>query len=102
MIVTAVTVWVKPEHVEDFITATVANHECSVKEPGNLRFDVLQSHDDPCRFLLYEGYEDPEAAARHKETEHYRTWRDMVAGWMAKPREGIPHRVIRPLERSAW
>jgi autoinducer 2-degrading protein len=102
MIVTAVTVWVKPDHIEDFIAATIANHERSVKEPGNLRFDVLQSHDDPCRFLLYEGYESTDAAALHKETAHYRVWRDMVAEWMAKPREGISHRVIRPLERSAW
>ena len=102
MIVTTVTVWVKPKHVEDFILATIANHEQSVKEPGNLRFDVLQSHDDPCRFLLYEGYESQEAAASHKETGHYLRWRDTVTDWMARPREGIPHRVIRPLERSAW
>lgn len=102
MIVTAITVWVKPGHIEDFILATIANHEHSVKEPGNMRFDILQSHDDPCRFLLYEAYESPETSARHKETEHYKRWRDTVADWMAKPREGIPHRVIRPIERSAW
>ncbi len=102
MIVTTVTVWVKPGHMEDFIEATIKNHEHSVKEPGNLRFDLLQSHDDPCRFLIYEAYENPEAVAFHKETEHYRIWRDTVADWMAKPREGIPHRAIRPLERSAW
>lgn len=102
MVVTAVTVWVKPGHVEDFIRATIENHEHSVQEPGNMRFDILQSHDDPSRFLLYEAYESPEASASHKETGHYKRWRDAVTGWMAKPREGIPHRVIRPLERSGW
>jgi len=102
MIVTAITVWVKPEHIEDFILATIENHERSVEEQGNMRFDVLQSHDDPCRFLLYEAYESPETSARHKEMEHYKRWRDAVSDWMAKPREGVGHRVIRPLERSRW
>ncbi len=102
MIVNCVTVWVKPEHVEDFIAATIANHEGSVAEPGNLRFDVLQSAAEPGRFLLYEAYESPQAAAAHKETAHYRIWRDTVEDCMARPREGLSHRVIRPLERKEW
>jgi autoinducer 2-degrading protein len=102
MLVTCVTIYVKPEHVADFIEASIANHEGSIKEPGNMRFDVLQCTGDPTRFLLYEAYESEEAAAAHKQTEHYLKWRDTVAAWMAKPREGIPHRVVRPLDRSAW
>ena len=54
MYVTLVNVHVKSEHVEDFIEASRANHESSVREPGNLRFDVLQLEEDPCRFILYE------------------------------------------------
>ena len=45
---------VKPAHVDNFITATRRNHEASVKEAGNRRFDVLQSGDDATRFVLYE------------------------------------------------
>lgn len=102
MIVNCVTVFVKEEHIEDFIYATTANHEGSVKEPGNMRFDVLQSLEDPGRFLLYEAYESEEAAKAHKDTAHYQEWRETVADWMAKPREGIGHRVICPLERPLW
>ena len=102
MLVTCVTVYVKPEHVDDFIEATIANHHGSVKEEGNMRFDVLQCTQDPTRFLLYEAYESEDAAAAHKQTGHYLKWRESVADWMAKPREGLPHRVIRPRERSAW
>jgi autoinducer 2-degrading protein len=102
MLVTCVTVYVKPDHVDDFIRATIANHNESVKEPGNMRFDVLQSVDDPTRFLLYEAYESDETAAAHKQTPHYLKWRETVADWMAKPREGLPHRVIRPLDRETW
>ena len=102
MIVTTVTIFVKPDRVEDFKKASAENHEGSVGEPGNLRFDVLQAADDPRRFLLYEAYESDEAAAAHKKTPHYLKWKETVADWMAKPREGVPHRVIRPQERSGW
>ncbi|MBC7187498.1 MAG: antibiotic biosynthesis monooxygenase [Calditrichaeota bacterium] len=102
MVVNTVTVFVKPEHVQDFIQATAENHEASVKEPGNLRFDVLQCAHDPTRFLLYEAYESEEAAAAHKRTPHYLKWRDTVEPWMAKPREGVPHRVLFPADRSQW
>nr|VFJ43131.1 MAG: autoinducer 2-degrading protein [Candidatus Kentron sp. DK]VFJ56101.1 MAG: autoinducer 2-degrading protein [Candidatus Kentron sp. DK] len=96
MIVTCVTVYVKPENIDDFIAASRRNHEGSIREPGNMRFDVLQSRDDPGRFLLYEAYESEERAAAHKNTEHYLTWRKTVEPWMAKPREGVPYLGIAP------
>ena len=102
MIVTCVTVYVKEKHIEDFIAATVQNHEGSIKEPGNMRFDVLQHKEDPTRFLLYEAYESEAAAKAHKDTDHYLNWKAAVAPWMARPREGIPHRVIRPTDRNEW
>jgi autoinducer 2-degrading protein len=70
MIVTCVYVHVKPDVIEAFMDATLANHLESVKEPGNLRFDFIRQADDPCRFMLYEAYESEEAAAAHKMTTH--------------------------------
>lgn len=102
MIVICVSVSVKPEHVEAFIRATVESHEHSIREPGNLRFDVLQSKEDPRRFILYEAYATEEAAAAHKSTPHYLTWKVKVAEWMARPREGIPCAVIAPKDTSRW
>ncbi len=102
MNVACVTIFVKEEHIDDFIDATIPNHEGALEEPGNLRFDVLQSVEDPTRFILYEAYETDEAAAAHKKTEHYLRWKERVSSWMAKPREGIKHRVIRPTQRSKW
>jgi len=96
MIVTTVIVYVKPENINDFIEASSKNHEDSIKEPGNVRFDVLQCATEPARFLLYEAYESEEAAAAHKKTEHYLKWREEVADWMAKPRQGIPYKAICP------
>jgi len=43
MIVTIVNVFVKPENVEQFIAATMENHQHAINEPGNLRFDVCSA-----------------------------------------------------------
>lgn len=102
MIVTTVTVYVKPENIDDFIEASTENYQASIEEPGNMRFDVLQSMTDPTRFLLYEAYQSEEEAAAHKKTEHYLKWRKTVAGWMARARQGIPHWVICPKDKSKW
>ncbi|MCU0841195.1 MAG: antibiotic biosynthesis monooxygenase [Thiobacillaceae bacterium] len=96
MHVTLVHVHVKPEAVAAFIAATRANHEASTRESGNRRFDVLQSPDDPTRFLLYEAYASAADAAAHKETSHYQAWRDAVAGMMAAPRRGEPWTGLLP------
>jgi autoinducer 2-degrading protein len=96
MHVTLVHVHVKPESIAAFIAATRANHENSVREPGNRRFDVLQHPDDPARFILYEAYASAEDAAAHKRTAHYAAWRDAVAEMMAEPRRGEPMRGLFP------
>jgi len=96
MHVTLVHVYVKPGVVDDFLRATTSNHENSVREPGNLRFDVLQDPQDTTHFILYEAYQDELAAKAHKETEHYLHWRETVADMMARPREGISLHGLLP------
>ncbi|MEW5786540.1 MAG: antibiotic biosynthesis monooxygenase [Pseudomonadota bacterium] len=96
MHVTLVHVRVKPESVDDFIAACRANHQASIQEPGNRRFDILQDPEDPCRFMLYEAYVSAEEAAAHKQTTHYGVWRDRVADMMAEPRRGEPMRGLLP------
>lgn len=102
MKVTCITVFVKTENIDAFIAATIENHKASSQEEGNLRFDFLQSNDNPARFFLYEAYETDSAAAEHKNTPHYKKWKAAVEPWMAKPREGIAHRVICPTEAEQW
>jgi len=94
--VTFVHVKVKPEHIRDFIAATRANHQASVRESGNRRFDVLQSTEDPSVFVLYEAYASAADAAAHKQTPHYLVWRDAVAPWMAEPRRGVVYSGLYP------
>jgi len=96
MHVTLVHVQVKTAHIDDFIAATRLNHEASIRESGNRRFDVLQSPENPDHFILYEAYASAEAAAAHKHTAHYLAWRDTVADWMAEPRQGVPYEGLFP------
>ncbi len=96
MIVTCVYINVKPESVADFIKASVANHLGSVKEPGNIRFDLIQQADDPARFMFYEAYESEEAVSAHKNTPHYLKWKETVQEMMAEPRKGVRYNILQP------
>jgi autoinducer 2-degrading protein len=102
MIVTCVHVHIKPDSVDSFIEASILNHRGSVKEPGNLRFDLIQQSDDPTRFMLYEAYESEEAAALHKTLDHYLQWRESVKDMMAEPRYGVKYKIIEPGDRTRW
>src|SRR6476646_7882997 len=96
MLVVHVHVRVKPEFVEAFRQATLENARNSVNEAGIARFDVLQQADDPTRFVFLEAYRTPDAPAKHKETAHYQTWRDLVAPMMAEPRSSVKFTNIFP------
>jgi autoinducer 2-degrading protein len=96
MYTTIVHVYVKADHINAFIEATRLNHEASVQEPGNRRFDVLQEENNPGKFILYEAYASKQGADLHKQTTHYLTWRNTVAEWMEKPRQGITHIGLFP------
>jgi (4S)-4-hydroxy-5-phosphonooxypentane-2,3-dione isomerase len=97
MFVVCVTIRVIPEYVEAFVAATRQNSRATRSlEPGNARFDVLRSVDDPTQFFLYEAYRDEAAFRAHQQTEHYLAWKAAVAPWMAVPRVGVKHVSVSP------
>jgi (4S)-4-hydroxy-5-phosphonooxypentane-2,3-dione isomerase len=91
-------VHVKPDAVDAFRAATIANARASVGEPGIARFDVVQDRDDPTRFVLVEIYRNSEAPAAHKDTAHYLAWRDAVADLMAEPRTSRKFNSVFPAD----
>ncbi len=101
MFIVQVYVHVKEEHIDAFKAATVENARNSIQEQGIARFDIIQQQDDPARFVLVEVYRTPEGPAEHKETEHYRVWRDTVSDMMAEPRSSIKYRNVFP-DESGW
>jgi (4S)-4-hydroxy-5-phosphonooxypentane-2,3-dione isomerase len=101
LLIVEVSVHVKPDAVETFRAATLANARASVREPGIARFDFLQDRDDPTRFVLVEVYRTAEAPAAHKATAHYAAWRDAVAELMAEPRTSRKFVNVFP-EDNQW
>ncbi len=94
MYIVCVTIFVKPESIPAFITATLDNARNTRQEPANLRFDVSQSEDDPSRFFLYEAYQQKEDFAQHQQTEHYLRWKSTISDFMREPRIGIKHHSL--------
>ena len=101
MYIVQVHVRVKPEFVDEFISATVENARNSVLEPGIARFDFVQDLEDPTQFLLVEVYRSPDAPAQHKETNHYKVWRDTVAELMIVPRISRKYVNLFP-DEAGW
>ncbi|MGO9017218.1 MAG: putative quinol monooxygenase [Syntrophobacteraceae bacterium] len=100
MFIVHVFVHVKEDQVEAFKAATVENARNSVEEKGIARFDVIQQTDDQTRFVLVEVYRTLEDPALHKETAHYKTWRDTVEAMMAEPRTSIKFANVFPDEQG--
>lgn len=101
LLVVHVDVAVVPDQLDAFLAATEANAAASRREPGILRFDVLTDRADPGHVVLVEIYRDEAAAAAHKETAHYATWRDAVAPLMARPRAATRYLNHSPAD-DAW
>ncbi|MEG0278457.1 MAG: (4S)-4-hydroxy-5-phosphonooxypentane-2,3-dione isomerase [Morganella sp. (in: enterobacteria)] len=87
MNVTLVEINVKADKVDEFIAVFRENHLGSVKEPGNLRFDVLQDPEVETRFYIYEAYTDDAAVAAHKKTPHYLQCVEKLEALMTGPRK---------------
>jgi quinol monooxygenase YgiN len=92
---------VRADRIDAFRAASEVNARESRREPGVVRFDVIQETEDPTRFVFVEVFRDPAAAASHRETAHYQTWRDAVAEMMAEPRTNKKYLNVSP-DDAGW
>ena len=97
-----VKIYVKEGRIDDFKKITFYNSENSRKEPGNLRFDVIDDTETPNLFFLYEVYKSDEAITYHRTTEHYKKWAEATADMMEKPRERWLGTPICPSDEEAY
>jgi len=96
MHVTLVNIRVNREHIDNFIEATLLNHQASIKEKGNRRFDILQDANDPTKFMLYEAYATAEDSKAHKDTLHYVMWHERVAMMTLTPFDDVRYNCLFP------
>ena len=101
MFIVHVFIHVKPECIDAFKAATLANVRNSIEEPGIARFDFIEQLDTPSRFTLVEVYRTPEDADKHKKTAHYKVWREAVDHMMEEPRSNLKFSNIAP-DEAGW
>ncbi|PKH24388.1 (4S)-4-hydroxy-5-phosphonooxypentane-2,3-dione isomerase [Enterobacterales bacterium CwR94] len=96
MEVTLVEINVKDDKIDEFLRVFEANHLGAIKEPGNLRFDVLQDSAVPSRFYIYEAYTDDAAVQAHKKTPHYLACVEALEALMTEPRKKTVFKGVFP------
>ena len=72
---------VKPEHLSDFVEHVQHHASHSVREPGCVRFDVLQDRDDPQTICLFEVFVSEADLDTHRQQDYYKRWMEMSADW---------------------
>jgi autoinducer 2-degrading protein len=75
------TIKVKPEHLKAFVDNVRAHARNSVREPGCVRFDVLQDRDDPRTICLYEVFRSETDLDSHRQQDYYKRWMEMSRDW---------------------
>lgn len=97
------TIRVKPEHLPEFVEQVRAHAARSVREPGCLRFDVLQDTADPLTICLYEVFRTKTDLEAHQHHDYYEHWMAMSRDW----REPAPYSrrvldyIYPPTEQAA-
>lgn len=94
MFVQLVHIHVKPDRIGDFLDAFRINYEGTIREPGNLRFDVLQDPEDETRFTIVEIFRSAESVDDHRRTDHYKKTVALLEDIMAGPRSKDIYRLV--------
>ena len=76
---------IKKGFADDFVQATALNVTGSRKEAGVSQFDFFRCAKEQNVFYLLETYDTAEAQLRHRETEHYKTWKISVGDFLDSP-----------------
>ena len=91
MIDLIVTIDVRIECVEDFLTLVRDHVRESRRERGCLRFEVLRSNifitGTATEFIFHEVWSDYPALENHRKTKHYLKWREDVPSMEVKPHQ---------------
>ena len=97
MLALVVSLRVKPDQRDKFLTVIEDDSICSVRdEPGCVRFDVLQDNADENHFFFYEVYRDESAFQAHTETPHLKRWRAAAEEVLSEPTQATRTTVLFP------
>ena len=80
---------IKPGLEDAFLAASRANQAGARQEPGNIRFDIFRSKENPSQFLFTEEYDSEESVNKHRETAHFLKWLETATPMMVEPRQRV-------------
>jgi autoinducer 2-degrading protein len=90
--------FIKPDMIEAYKEAILKNAHETMKEPGVIRFDVLQDKEDPSHFALFEVYRDMEAREHHLQTAHFFSWKEVALEAFDRKGYGHEYEAVHPEE----
>ena len=79
----------QPGYEAAFLMASRLNQGGARQEPGNLRFDIYRSRDNPLLFLFSEAYDSEASVNKHRETPHFLKWLETAGPMLAEPRQRV-------------
>ncbi len=102
MYVNVVTMLLKPEYREAFLSAILDDAKSSLQnEPGCVRFDIAQDEQNPNRFFLHEIYKDKAAFEAHVKTPHLLKFRNTIKDdWFDGPRVSTRCGSVFPTDKD--
>ena len=74
-----------PQHVGDYITNMKVCAEASNKEPGCIRYEVMQCQDDPTLMCLLQVFAGADAYQAHQDAPHHQVWVGLSRDWRDGP-----------------
>ena len=75
------TIKVKPEHLNAFVENVRQHAANSLREPGCVRYEVLQDQADPTTICLFEVFRAEADLDFHHAQEYYKEWMAMSRDW---------------------
>lgn len=85
MVIVQIYLTIKKQSIDDFIRFTNDNVSNSVKEQGVKRFEFFRDLDSDNKFILFEMFNSVEDQNRHRETDHYKRWKENTSPLLEIP-----------------
>jgi len=92
---------IRPQHIDDYIVNMRVCAEATNKEPGCIRYEVMQDADDPTMMCLFQVFKDEAAYQVHQDAEHHRVWIEMSGDWRepsGRPRSELRYITPEPVK----
>lgn len=89
-------IYIKPEHVNEFLAVSNPFAGESLRESGLVSFALLQQVNDPARFSMFDVYHNDAAREEHLKSAHYLAWLALITPMLVELMAPHPHMPIFP------